>query len=215
MVYTLLAGVVATYGWRFSRLQPHQYHRTLLPRRPALLHAVNIALVALFVMRAGYDFVSLGAWHIPAFPPVEWYTLLFFLLAELLPLALLLLVLPMPSSGKETSNQWEDRFIVHNPGTPSIYSDSGDGPRDALDARMSNGRGPPAAALVDGQHYGDEAALFLFATDDSIRRGFQQTSHGVAGSSAFDSSESRRIRGDSSHTYTSRGSLSTSRDERG
>lgn len=201
---------MATYGWRFSRLQPHQYHRTLLPRRPALLHIVNVELVTLFLMRAAYDFVSLGNWHIPAFPPVEWYTLLFFLLAELLPLSLLLLVLPMPSSGKETSSQWEDRFIVHNPGA-SIYSDSGgDGPRDALDARMANGRGMAAPPLVDGQAFGDEAALFLFATDDSIRRGFQPHS-GTAGSSAFDSADSRRIRGDSSHTYTSRGSLSTAK----
>lgn len=215
-VEVTLCTIVAVYGMRFARLPEYQYHTTLLPRKPVFLHVVNGMLVVLFGLRALYDFISLGPWHLPAFPPVLWYHVLFFSLAELLPLALLLAVLPMPHShGHRSPTKWDPRFPGDVPERDSQLSDSAGG---NASARLSE-RSPMTmdSPLVRGDRpYGDEADLFLYATDDSVRRGLPGPTHAATdldesllGSEA--GMEYTPHHADRGRTYSSRSSLSTER----
>lgn len=169
-VYGILAAVVAVYGWQFARLPEYVYKRTLLPSRPGVLAVINGVLVFVFGARTVYDFVTLvQVWHLPPFPPVVPSVFCFFVLVELVPLLLLLGVFSMPllaSMGRggrkaSTSNVWDDRFIDN----PARSSSQGGSTSDGRSGRVYD----------SGMPYGDEADLFLYATDDSIRRGLMDT----------------------------------------
>lgn len=108
MSFLALAGLLAMYSIRFSKLSEAQYSRSVLPRHPRVLISLTGALVVLFSMRAAYETLAASSvWALPSFPPLRWSHAVFFLAFDLFPVLISLSLTARIPSQQATATKWE------------------------------------------------------------------------------------------------------------
>ena len=108
--FLALAGLLAMYSIRFSKLSEAQYSRSVLPRHPSVLISLTGALVVLFALRAAYETLAASSvWSLPSFPPLRWSHAVFFLGFDLLPVLISLSLTARIPSQQAAVTLWEDQ----------------------------------------------------------------------------------------------------------
>ncbi len=106
--FLVLAGLLAMYSIRFSKLSEAQYSRSVLPRHPSVLIGLTGALVVLFSLRAVYEVLAASSvWSLRSFPPLLWSHAAFFLAFDLAPVLISLSLTARIPSQQAADKQWE------------------------------------------------------------------------------------------------------------
>lgn len=111
-VHFLLSILLFIFGIRFARLSEKEYHKTHLPRKPIIVIASTFTLSFLFLLRGIYNLLSsTGIWRLPDFPPVTAVTIVFFLVMDLLPLLVCLLLTFTATGSQKKATTGESPLI--------------------------------------------------------------------------------------------------------
>lgn len=157
--FLALAAILAAYTIRFANLPAAQYSRSVLPRRPAVLVSLSTSLVLIFALRAIYETLASSlVWQLRPFPPLLWSHAAFFVLFDLVPLAIALSLtirIPPPPTkdvawGAAPSIPFDEGSLQMEPA--DLLQAALLGTQEDEQGALESGNGRPAQAADKGNH---------------------------------------------------------------